>query len=125
MGQFGLSRPTMDLIRAAGRHVAIELPTVGREVCDPLRTAERVLTGIPLPPAEFTPDPGWLADWQAADGVAAEVVAGQLASSTAMTGSAVAALVWEQSRTMRCCSWLPPGRSGRWRHSRAGGPGCA
>ena len=62
MGQFGLSRPTMDLIRAAGRHVAIELPTVGREVCDPLRTAERVLTGIPLPPTEFTPDPGWLAD---------------------------------------------------------------
>ena len=97
VGQFGLSRPTMDLIRAAGRHVAIELPTVGREVCDPLRSAERVLTGIPLPPTGFTPDPGWLADWQAADEAAAEVVAGQLASATALTGSAVAAHVWQQS----------------------------
>ena len=81
VGQFGLSRPTMDLIRAAGRHVAIELPTVGREVCDPLRTAERVLTGIPLPPTEFTPDPGWLAAWQAADAIAADVVAAQVVSS--------------------------------------------
>lgn len=98
VGQFGLSRPTMDLIRAAGRHVAIELPTVGREVCDPLRTAERVLTGIPLPPDGFSPDPAWLAQWQAADDIAAAVVAGQLASATAMTGSAVAALVWEQAR---------------------------
>ena len=78
VGQFGLSRPTMDLIRQAGRHVAIELPTVGREVCDPLRTAERVLTGIPLPPADFTPDAAWLADWQAADGIASEVVALEL-----------------------------------------------
>ena len=55
VGQFGLSRPTMDLLRHAGRHVAIELPTVGREVCDPLRTAERVLPGIPLPASEVIP----------------------------------------------------------------------
>ena len=95
VGQYGLSRPTMDLIRAAGRHVAIELPTIGREVCDPLRTAEQVLTGIPLPPAEFTPDPDWLATWQAADAVAAEVVAEVL--GTGMTGSAVAARVWQQA----------------------------
>ncbi|HSO04093.1 MAG TPA: 2-succinyl-5-enolpyruvyl-6-hydroxy-3-cyclohexene-1-carboxylic-acid synthase, partial [Candidatus Limnocylindrales bacterium] len=97
VGQFGLSRPTMDLIRAAVRHVAIELPTVGREVCDPLRTAERVLTGIPLPPTEFTPDPGWLAAWQAADAIAADVVAAQLVSTASLTGSAVAAHVWQQA----------------------------
>ena len=97
VGQFGLSRPTMDLIRQSGRHVAIELPTVGREVCDPLRTAERVLTGIPLPPAEFTADPMWRAEWQAADTVAAEVVAEELAGTVGLTGSAVAAHVWNQA----------------------------
>jgi 2-succinyl-5-enolpyruvyl-6-hydroxy-3-cyclohexene-1-carboxylate synthase len=101
VGQFGLSRPTMDLIRAAGRHVAIELPTVAREVCDPLRTAERVLPGIPLPPAEFTPDVGWLAAWRAADvvagEVAAEVVAEGVADTGALTGSAVAARVWSRA----------------------------
>ena len=97
VGQFGLSRPTMDLIRQAGRHVAIELPTVGREVCDPLRTAERVLTGIPLPPADFTRDAQWLADWQAADRVAAEVVTAELAGTSSLTGSAVAAQVWNRA----------------------------
>jgi 2-succinyl-5-enolpyruvyl-6-hydroxy-3-cyclohexene-1-carboxylate synthase len=95
VGQYGLSRPTMDLIRSAGRHVAIELPTIGREVCDPLRTAERVLSGIPLPPAQFTADPDWLAAWQAADAIAAEVVAAAL--GTGMTGSAVAARIWQRA----------------------------
>ena len=97
VGQFGLSRPTMDLVRAAGRHVAIELPTVAREVCDPLRTAERVLPGIPLPPSEFTPEAGWLAAWRAADVVAGEVVADELADVGALTGSAVAARVWSRA----------------------------
>jgi 2-succinyl-5-enolpyruvyl-6-hydroxy-3-cyclohexene-1-carboxylate synthase len=97
VGLFGLSRPTMELIRSAGRHVAIELPTVGREVCDPLRTAERVLTGIPLPPEGFTPDPAWLAAWQAADEGAAGVATDELADAGALTGSAVAARVWTQA----------------------------
>ncbi len=95
VGQFGLSRPTMDLVRAAGRHVAVELPTVGREVCDPLRTADLVLTGIPLPPEGFTPDPQWLAAWQAADAVAAEVITSVL--GTAMTGSSVASRIWQRA----------------------------
>ncbi len=97
VGMFGLSRPTMDLVRRARRHVAIELPTVGREVCDPLRTAERVLVGIPLPPIEFAPDAGWLADWRAADEVAADVVAAEIThvnDAAGLTGSAVAARVW-------------------------------
>jgi 2-succinyl-5-enolpyruvyl-6-hydroxy-3-cyclohexene-1-carboxylate synthase len=97
VGQFGLSRPTMDLVRRAGRHVAIELPTVGREACDPLRTAERVLTGIPLPPADFTPDPTWLADWQAAAEAAGEVLTGALTGAGHLTGTAVAAQVWSQA----------------------------
>ena len=97
VGQYGLSRPTMDLIRVARRHVAIELPTIGREVCDPLRTAERVLSAIPLPPADFTPDASWLAAWRSADEVAADVVAAELVGSGALTGSAVAARVWDRA----------------------------
>jgi 2-succinyl-5-enolpyruvyl-6-hydroxy-3-cyclohexene-1-carboxylate synthase len=97
VGQFGLSRPTMDLLRNAGRHVAIELPTVGREVCDPLRTAEQVLPGIPLPASEVIPDLAWLAGWQAADAVAAEVVADEVARAGSLTGVAVATRVWDQA----------------------------
>jgi 2-succinyl-5-enolpyruvyl-6-hydroxy-3-cyclohexene-1-carboxylate synthase len=87
----------MDLIRVARRHLAIELPTIGREVCDPLRTAERVLSAIPLPPADFTPDASWLTAWQSADEVAADEVAAELAGSGALTGSAVAARVWDRA----------------------------
>lgn len=95
-GMFGLSRPTQELLRRADRHVAIELPTVGREVCDPVRTAREVLTSIPLPPSQPAPDPGWLAAWQAADAVAAGVVAEQVGADPAapLTGSAVAARTW-------------------------------
>ncbi len=96
VGMFGLSRPTVELLRRAGRHVAIELPTVGREVCDPARTAREVLTSIPLPPSGPVADPGWLAAWRAADAVAAEVVAEQVGAdpSAPLTGSAVAARTW-------------------------------
>ena len=111
VGSFGLSRPTMELLRRAGRHVAIELPTVGREVCDPVRTADLVLTGIPLPPTDPDPDPSWLAGWRAADAVAAEVVAERVldsgpsappgapleGSGLDLTGSAVAAQVWRSA----------------------------
>ncbi len=98
VGQWGLSRPTMELVRSAARHVAIELPTSGREVCDPLRTADRVLAGIPLPPTQADPDPEWLAAWQAADVAAAEVVSATLrAPGAEFSGSAVAAQVWSQA----------------------------
>ena len=97
VGQFGLSRPTMELVRRSALHIAIELPTVGREVCDPLRSADRVLAGIPLPPSDMTPDPAWLAGWRAADDAAADVVAAQLGAQATLTGSAVAARVWHRA----------------------------
>ena len=97
VGLFGLSRPTMELLRRARRHVAIELPTVGREVCDPLRTAREVLEAIPLPPSNPAPAPEWLAAWQSADRIAAEVVDELIltrADESPLTGSSVAARVW-------------------------------
>jgi 2-succinyl-5-enolpyruvyl-6-hydroxy-3-cyclohexene-1-carboxylate synthase len=97
VGLFGLSRPTMELLRRARRHVAIELPMIGREVCDPLRTALQVLTAIPLPPSSPAPDPAWLDSWQAADAVAATVVAQALAGEPGLTGAAVAAEVFARA----------------------------
>ncbi len=93
-GLFGLSRPTLALVRAAGRHVALDLPSAGREVCDPLRTARQVLTGIPLPPADHEPDPTWLAAWRDADRAAARVVAQALADGP-LSAAAVVARVWQ------------------------------
>jgi 2-succinyl-5-enolpyruvyl-6-hydroxy-3-cyclohexene-1-carboxylate synthase len=102
-GLFGLSRPTLELLRRARRHVAVELPSVGREVCDPVRTAAQVLPGIPLPPASPAPDPDWLAAWRAADQVAGEVVAAAVGdpatgsgavAGAPLTGAVVAADVW-------------------------------
>ena len=63
VGLFGLSRPTLELLRRSRRHVALDLSDVGREICDPLRTASQVLGAIPLPPDDVEPDPQWLADW--------------------------------------------------------------
>jgi 2-succinyl-5-enolpyruvyl-6-hydroxy-3-cyclohexene-1-carboxylate synthase len=75
-GLFGLSRPTLDLLRRARRHVALDLAGVGREVCDPLRTATTVLGGVPRPTREPRPDPAWLRAWQEADRIASDVVTG-------------------------------------------------
>lgn len=95
-GLFGLSRPTLELVRRARRHVALELAGVGREVCDPVRTATQVLTSIPLPPADLQVDPGWLAAWQSADLRAAAVVRELVGADPAapLTGPAVARHAW-------------------------------
>lgn len=93
VGLFGLSRPTLELVRAAGSHVAIELSDVGREVCDPARTARRVLGSIPLPPAAAQPDLRWWRQWQSAGAGAGRAVVAALESS-GMSGPAVARRVW-------------------------------
>jgi len=97
VGLFGLSRPTLELLRRARRHVAIELPSIGREVCDPLRTARQVLTAIPMAPASPSADPGWLARWRDADDRAAEAVAQALAGRSALSGAAVAVDVFART----------------------------
>ncbi len=94
-GLFGLSRPTLALLGRARRHVAVELPTVGREVCDPMRTAESVLCGIPLAPDRPSVDGTWLEAWQRADAIAAGAVAEQVTTGAGpLTGAAVAEAVW-------------------------------
>lgn len=92
-GLFGLSRPTLELVRLAGRHVAVDLPAAGREVCDPVRTAGQVLEAIPSPPSEPHRDAAWLADWTAADATAAAVV-DELQCGGRLSGAAVAIGAW-------------------------------
>jgi 2-succinyl-5-enolpyruvyl-6-hydroxy-3-cyclohexene-1-carboxylate synthase len=94
-GLFGLSRPTLELLRGSARHVALELSTVGREVCDPLRTAGPVLASIPLPPSAPRPEPRWLSAWQAADDAAAGAVADLLGDPAGpLSGPQIAARTW-------------------------------
>jgi 2-succinyl-5-enolpyruvyl-6-hydroxy-3-cyclohexene-1-carboxylate synthase len=95
-GLFGLSRPTLELVRRARRHVVLELPTVGREACDPIRTAQQVLTSIPLPPSTPRPDPDWLPEWRAADAVAGAVLEDLLPDDPGapLTAATVAARTW-------------------------------
>jgi 2-succinyl-5-enolpyruvyl-6-hydroxy-3-cyclohexene-1-carboxylate synthase len=91
-GLFGLSRPTLELLLRSQRHVALELANVGREVCDPVRTAGTVLESIPLPPANPEVDASWLAAWQEASRLAADAV-GLALQGTFSAGQAVAE-VW-------------------------------
>ncbi len=97
VGLVGLSRPLMDLLRQAPRHVAVRPPRGGIDPPDPLHTAEQVLDRLPDPPQRPDVDPMWLQDWQHADEVAARVVAESVAADVAgrgLTGPAIARSVW-------------------------------
>lgn len=74
IGRFGISRPTLALVKSARRHVAVA--TAGRDRPDPLHTAAATLFQVPGPPRpNLETDPGWLASWQAAAARAEFVVA--------------------------------------------------
>ncbi len=116
VGLFGLSRPTLALLRRAERHVAIELPTVGRELCDPTRTSAAVLPDVPAPPTVPEADRGWLADWLRADTASAQAVTavvglrgGGPGDRSRLTGPAVAARLWslaaEDALLLAAASW--------------------
>ena len=92
-----------------GEHVAVELAQVGREVCDPVRTAHRVLTSIPLAPPDPVIDPDWLADWQAAGRQAGQAVAAAL-ESRLQRGASGCRRSGRARRSTGCCSWPRPGR---------------
>lgn len=91
-GLWGLSRPTLGLLRAAHHHLVLDLPGVGRQVCDPTRTAQRVLEAIPLPPPHPVADPSWLAAWRSAEAaVAAALAAEPEAGFTGITAACLTA----------------------------------
>lgn len=96
VGTFGLSRPTLQLLGSARRHVAVELPFVGRECCDPVRTASRVLDAIPLPPSTPVRDPNWLSGWQDA-AEAADRALSPVLNQAGLRGPAVAVDIWREA----------------------------
>ena len=90
VGRVGLHRSVSAVIRSAHAHIAVDVPPrLGR--VDALRTAREVIETVPLADAG-APDPAWSARWEAADEVAATVVAGALGADE-LTGPSVARLV--------------------------------
>lgn len=76
VGRFGLSRPTLALVREAPLHVAVRV--AGRDRPDPARTAAVVLSDVPVVDASYSSlgvrDPGWLGSWTAASRAAGRAV---------------------------------------------------
>ena len=107
IGRVGLARPLARQVVRAGLHLHVE----GRsQWSDPGRTADAVLAQVPLPPAEATADPDWLASWQRADLLAAAAVETALAGEgevcTGMhVARAVAARVPEGGMLFLGASW--------------------
>jgi 2-succinyl-5-enolpyruvyl-6-hydroxy-3-cyclohexene-1-carboxylate synthase len=90
VGRVGLHRSVSAVLRAARAHIAIDVPPrLGR--VDPLGTACAVLDTVPLA-APSTLDPEWASRWQAADAIAASVVAEGLTTDE-LIGPVVARLV--------------------------------
>jgi len=96
VGRFGISRPTMKLVKSSDLHLAVDLG--GRDRPDPLHTASAILSAVPLPPtadpllAGLATDAQWLSDWRSAGEVAAGVIADRL-SSTPFGGLTVTAVL--------------------------------
>lgn len=89
VGRVGLSRAVLRTVARAGRHLAVDARPAWT---DPTRTADLVVTSVPLPPEKAEVDPAWLESWQRADVLAAAAVETALAGS-GLTGVQVARIV--------------------------------
>lgn len=131
VGRFGISRPTLALVKSARSHIAVATP--GRDRPDPLHSAAASLDDVPGPPA-LNPnpdrDPGWLGSWRAAAAAAESVIAARGASacggSVPLDGPELARLVvgacdpddlllLAASRSVRdVADYAPPTRTAAW-----------
>lgn len=89
VGNVGLSRSVLALIQSAQFHIAVDSHT---HFADPTRTADLVLSAVPLPPEECEVEPEWLEAWQRADVLAAAAVETVLTKDE-LTGMQVARVV--------------------------------
>ncbi|MCF8531122.1 MAG: 2-succinyl-5-enolpyruvyl-6-hydroxy-3-cyclohexene-1-carboxylic-acid synthase [Candidatus Nanopelagicales bacterium] len=89
VGTVGLSRAVLALISSAQFHVAVDPHS---HFADPTRTADLVLSAVPLPPEECEVEPEWLEAWQRADVLAAAAVETVLPKDE-LTGMQVARIV--------------------------------
>lgn len=99
MGRVGITRSILGVIRSAALHIAVD-PRPLQRLADPLRTADIVLSSVPLPPeADFESDGAWLDEWMAADEIAATAVSDVLSakSEDVLSGAEVAIAVTVQA----------------------------
>jgi 2-succinyl-5-enolpyruvyl-6-hydroxy-3-cyclohexene-1-carboxylate synthase len=90
VGRVGLHRSVSAVIRAAGVHIAVDVPPrLGR--VDPLRTASVIVDAVPAA-GDGIPDPAWAALWTSADAAAARVVMETL-DEESLSGPSVARIV--------------------------------
>lgn len=92
-GLVGLSRSVLNLLKTTQRHIAIQLPSAGSEVPNPVLTAKEVLSQVPTVHTEV--DPTWLTLWQELDQAAAKVVQENLSSET-LSGPSAAVALWNE-----------------------------
>jgi 2-succinyl-5-enolpyruvyl-6-hydroxy-3-cyclohexene-1-carboxylate synthase len=91
VGNIGLHRSVQELIRRAPLHIVVDSRP---DYSDPTRTADLVLTAVPLAPGDANVDESWLADWQRADVLASAASETALASEgDPFTGMHVARIV--------------------------------
>jgi len=89
VGNIGLSRSVLALIQSAQFHIAVDPHT---HFSDPTRSADLVLSAVPMPPEECEVEPEWLEAWQRADVLAAAAVETVLPKDE-LTGMQVARIV--------------------------------
>lgn len=79
VGRVGLSRAVLRTVARAGLHLAVDARPAWT---DPTRTADLVVTSVPLAPEAAEVDAAWLESWQRADVLAAAAVETALAGFT-------------------------------------------
>jgi 2-succinyl-5-enolpyruvyl-6-hydroxy-3-cyclohexene-1-carboxylate synthase len=88
VGRVGLSRAVMRMVAGAPLHIAVDGSAVW---ADPTRSADVVVTSVPLPPDSAEVDDDWLESWQRADLLAAAAVETALAAhGSVLSGMQVA-----------------------------------
>lgn len=94
VGTVGLSRSVMRSIKVVPEHIAIHVKSGGPDRPDPVQSASRVLSGVPV--ASNDVDPDWLALWQHRDEVAQSVIQQSLSPNT-LTGPSAALILWDHA----------------------------
>ncbi len=89
VGKIGLSRSVLMLIESAKFHIAVDPHT---HFSDPTRSADLVLSAVPMPPDVCDVEPEWLEAWQRADVLAAAALE-TVFSKEQLTGMQVARIV--------------------------------
>lgn len=92
-GLVGLSRATLGLLKSAPKHIALHLASAGKDLPNPVQSADQILDYIPSLNVQVNPE--WLASWQALDLIAHEIVSNNLSAET-LTGPSAAAQIWHQ-----------------------------